>query len=229
MLIRALALLNIHFQVGSLILADTVPSSVVYTDKDLSPYDLRLCACRSIVNAVNLALHTGSSETSYPSVLLLDPYPDHMANALIRTGSSLFQLFNTQVLSFENFKQMYSVAISGLEILAEVSGTASVAAPVLRQRLAESRIRQIGTFETDTLPAAFSISLPVNGELFDTDLVKELEQQAADPSLVDKTVEQNEMNTSMTSLLCGEIQPGEVDFLSHDWTLEVRIYHCTCQ
>ena len=228
MLTSAPALLNIHFQVGSLILADAVPSSMVFTDKDLSPYDLRLCACRSIVNAVNLALQTGSSDTGLPSVLLLDPYPDHMANALIRTGSSLFQLYNTQMVTHEQLKHMFSVVIAGLEILAEISHTASAGSSILKQKFLESGIGQVGALQNDAFyHSVFSVTSAVDRDLFDAGVVKELEQQASDPSLVDKTVEQNESNIYMSSFLFEDIQPNELDFISHDWTFDVRILQYT--
>ena len=195
---------------------------------DLSPYDLRVCACRCIVNAVNLALQTGSSDTGLPSVLLLDPYPDHMANALIRTGSSLFQLYNTQMLTYENLNNMFSVVIAGLEVLAEVSYTASAATPLLKQKFVESGVGQIDAFQSDAFyHSAFSVTSPVDRQLFDADVVRELEEQATNPSLLDKTVEQNESNVFLSSLFSQEIQPTELDFLSHDWTFDVRILYCT--
>lgn len=220
----ASALLNIHFQVGTLILADAIPSSVVFTDNDLSPYDLRLCACRSIVNAVNLALHAGSIETGLPSVLLLDPYPDLMVSALIPTGSSLFQLYNMQMLTHETLKRMFPMVIAGLDILAEISYIASAGASLLKQKFVETGLGKIDESQNDALyHAVFSLTSFVNRDLFDAGVVQELEQQAANPSLVDKTVEQNESNIFLPSLFMEEIQPNELDFLSNDWAFDVSL------
>lgn len=211
------ALLNIHFQVGSLILADALPWQVNFTDNDLKPYDLRHCACLRIVNAVNTALQTDCSKEGTTSILLLDPYPEQMVNALIRTGTSLFSLFAADKISYMILKRMFSVVISALDILAEISSNASTAIPLLRQKFHEAGIGQVVASPQDTIhQAAFRAD-----SLFDAGLVEELEQQANDPSLVSKTVERNENNIFMSSFLSEEIQPTEFDFLSQNWEFDV--------
>ena len=218
------ALVNIHFQVGSLILADSLPWPVDLTDNDLKRYDLRLCACLRIVNSVDNALHTDLSENGGTSILLLDPYPDQMVNALIRTGSSLLQLSTTDKISHKNFRRMFSVVLAALEILAEISHKAFTAVPLLKQKFLESGIGQATSDPQEIIHTAeFSAE-----SLLDAGLVEELEQQAINPSLVSRTVERNENNVFMSSFLSEDIQPTAFDYLSHNWDFEAgpTSQHC---
>ena len=218
------ALLNIHFQVGNLIFADALPSSFVFIDQNFSPYDLRLCACRSIINALNLALQTRSIGTDSPelNILLLDPYPDLMTNAIIRTGSSLFVLYSSQKLPSENVITMFRVVISALEVLAQISHTASEAIPLLKQRFEASGIDQDPATANDILHNAnVLLATTLDEGFFDAEVMRELEQQVTDPSLVDRNVEQDG-NIPNPLHFAEELDPCDVEFLSRDWTLDVK-------
>ncbi|KEF52262.1 uncharacterized protein A1O9_11502 [Exophiala aquamarina CBS 119918] len=209
-------LLNIHFQVGSLILADALPSTVTFIDNSSKAYDLRLCACLRIVNAVNVALQTDVAEEDPTSILLLDPYPDQMVNALTRTGSSLFQLNSTDKLNYSNLKRLFTVVITALEILSEISHHAATAVPLLRQKFLEGSTHQTTTSPHDPLHQA---TLLADG-LLDASLVQELEQQAIDPTLVPSTIERNESNIFMSTFLSEEVQFTASDYLSHNWDFD---------
>lgn len=225
MLTKETALLKIHFQMGTLILADSCPESVAFTDVDSNPYSLRLCACRNIVNAVSLAMRTGFSQDEglgLPSILLLDPYPDYMTGALARTGSSLFQLHAKQQISAQSVISMFSTVIAALEILSEISHLAVEAIPLLRQKFSESGIGQVSNRQNDVFyQAALSVASPVDENLFDSGLVAELEEQASNPGLVEKTVIQTESNMLLSSFLTDDIGLVDLDFLSQEWTLDV--------
>lgn len=222
---RPPALLNIHFQVGSLILADTLPSTVTFTDNSSKPYDLRLCACLRIVNAVNVALQTDVAEEDPTSILLLDPYPDQMVNALIRTGSSLFQLYAAGKLNYSNLKRLFTVVINALEILSEISYHAAAAVPLLRQKFFDSSVHQSSPAPRDPIHQAALLA----DEMLDAGLVHELEQQAIDPTLVPKTIERNESNIFMSSFLSEEVQLTASDYLSHTWDFDVSATGSFCR
>ena len=224
MLLTELAALSaIHFQVGNLILVDALPSKFVFIDQSFSPYDLRLCACRSIVNALNLALQTPYSKTNgWPGshTLLLDPHPDHMTNAMIRTGSSLCILYTMQKLTQENVNAMFAVVIAALKVLSEVSHIASEAIPLLEQKLAQSGIHQAACLGDDTARHA-SISKPSLVD-FDAEAVRELEQLAQDPFLVDLLVAGSD-DSSGSDYLQYEMEPSDLDILLPDWISEVCV------
>ena len=220
------ASLNIHFQVAGLILADALPSAFVFIDQNLSPYDLRLCACRSIINTLNLALQTkslGTSDSLALNILLLDPYPDLMTNHIICTGSSLFILYTMQKLTQENVIAMFAVVIAALEVLAEISHTASEAIPLLKQKFAVPGIDLTAAFQNDALqPAAFSMSTPEKQGLFDAEAVRQLEQQATDAFLVDQFLEGSE-NGPRSDQSPIELDSCDLDSLSQDWVFGVCV------
>jgi hypothetical protein len=215
---------------GSLILADSSSESLVFTDIDSNPYSLRLCACRNIVNAVSLAMRTDFSQhdegPGLPSILLLDPYPDYMTAALVRTGSSLFPLHAKQQISSQSVMSMFSTVIAALEILGEISHLAVEAIPLLRAKYAESEIGQIASSnnrqQNDVFyQAALSVASPIDENLFNAGIVAELEQQANNPGLVDTSVIQTETNLLLSSFLTDEIEHVNLDLFSQEWTLDV--------
>ena len=208
--------LNIHFEVGNLILADALPPKFVFIDQNFSPYDLRLCACRSIINALNLALQANSPKSDDPpgfNILLLDPYPDMMTNAIIRTGSSLIFLYEMQKLCQENVTTMFSVVIAALETLAKISHTAAEAIPLLKQKYTASCIEQAKAI-ADVTPNlnAFSVAA-IDPEGFDSEVMKDLERQATDPSFVESVVEQFDDGQGSPTFP-DELAPDELETLS---------------
>ena len=221
---RPTALLQIHFQVGNLILADTLPSTFVFIDENLNPYDLRLCATRAIIIAVNLALQTsivGTVGSTMMNVLVLDPYPDILTNAIVRTGSSLFLLYNAQKLTTENVMTMFPVVISGLKVLADLSHTASEAIPLLQQKFAASGIDQAAFLKNDVLhQAAVSVAAPLDQEVFEAEVLRELEHQAATTTLkVNNTGESDA--SPRTDQEFDPFDQFDLDFFSQDWTFDV--------
>ena len=221
---RPTALLQIHFQVGNLILADTLPSTFVFIDENLNPYDLRLCATRAIIIALNLALQTsilGTDGSTIMNVLVLDPYPDLLTNAIVRTGSSLFILCSAQKLTTENMMTMFPVVISALKVLANLSHTASEAIPLLQQKFATSGIDQTTLFKNDVLhQAAVSVAAPLDHKLFDAEVLRELEQQAANSISSENNTGESD-NASKISQYVDAFDRFDLDFLSQDWTFDV--------
>ncbi len=221
-----IALLQIHFQVGNLILADTLPSTFVFIDENLNPYDLRLCACRTIIIALNLALQTtipGANGSGMLNILLLDPYPDLLTNAIIRTGSSLFLLYKAQKLTPENVITMFSVVIAALEVLSNISHIASEAIPLLQQRLSASGIDQTTAFKHDVIHhAAVSVAAPLDHELFETEVIRELEHYAGNTLLSEQAVEQAGDDIGLDQCT-DDFEQFDLDFVSQNWSFDVRL------
>lgn len=220
LLTQVAALLNIHFEVGNLILADALPSTFVFIDQNFSPYDLRLCACRSIINALNLALQTNSPGSNDPpgfNILLLDPHPDLMTNAIIRAGSSLFILYEIQKLTQENVTTMFAVVIAALETLAKISHTAAEALPLLQKKYAAFMDRAMAVSDATPHLNAFSVAT-VDPESFDVEAAEHVEWQATGLSFLDLVVEQYEDGQGSPSFPA-ELAPAELESLSLDLDL----------
>ena len=173
------ALLNIHFQLGHLILVDALPPEFIFIDRYYTTYDLRLCACRTIVTALKVALQTEGTH----NILLLDPHPELMTNAIVRTGSSILLLHRMQKMSIDTTLTMCSVVLKALEVLSNISHTASTAIPQLKREVDEIGVDHSAAFQTDDLHAAVSVTSEVGQRIFQNHVLRYLEQQpAASPS-----------------------------------------------
>lgn len=201
---------------------DTLPSTFVFIDQTLNPYDLRLCACRNIINALNLAFQTNSPNSNHPpgfNILLLDPYPDLLTNAIIRTASSLLLLYEMQKLCQENAATMFSVVIAALETLAKISHTAAEAIPLLKQKSTTTFIEQTMGSTTAT-PRLEDFSLAaIDPDVFDTELINDLEQPATSPFFRDSSHEQFDDGQDSPSFP-DELAPDELESLSLDVDLQ---------
>lgn len=232
MLTQATAHLNIHFEVGNLILVDALPSTFVFIDQTLSPYDLRLCACRNIINALNLAFQTNSPNSNEPpgfSILLLDPYPDLLTNAIIRTGSSLLLLYEMQKLCQENARTMFSVVIAALETLAKISHTAAEAIPLLKEKYASSFIAHQARSNPDATLRLEDFSLAaIDPEAFGAEVIDDLEQETTNPLFGESIHGKSDDGQDLPSFP-DELAPDELESLSLDVDLQgTRLQTNTC-
>ncbi|KAK4504532.1 hypothetical protein PRZ48_005448 [Zasmidium cellare] len=171
-------LLNIHFQLGHLVLVDALPPDFIFIDRYYTPYDLRLCVCRSIITALKVALQTEGTH----NILLLDPHPELITNAIIRTGSSMLLLHRMQKMSFDTTVTMFSVVPTALKVLSNISYTALTAIPRLRQEVNEVGLDYSVAFKRDDLHAAVSVTMETGQSVFQKHMLPYLEQQVATPS-----------------------------------------------
>lgn len=88
------------------------------------------------------------------NVLLLDPHPELMVNAIVRTGCSVFVLHEAHKLTVENTIRMFSTVISALEVLANICHTAVEAIPLLQNKMTASGINLQQTSPNDILDHA---------------------------------------------------------------------------
>ena len=221
-------LLNIHLQLGSLILTDIMPDTTTVM-VDGGVFDLRngrLCACRNVVNAVKLALHSEAFHSglgSNPCILLSDPHPEQMIHVLSRTGSCLLELFKTGTLKQEIFKPMFLVILTALDIVSELSYLAEQACQQLKQFVKDLGIEAITTCRKDTFGCEAFAAHALDHKLFEKDIIVELEKQTDNSVSIKNTVEQSEKDIFTPSLLDAWIRPIEWDFLSQDWSYNVRL------
>lgn len=130
-------------QLGPFVLADVSLSLSGSIDSRFDSARLRLCACRNVVAALAIALQAsscGADQSLVSNILLLDPYPDKLANIIIRAGSSLVTLYKTQTVSAEPLHRMMRLVIEALDMLASSSYIASKALPLLQQMVSDSEM-----------------------------------------------------------------------------------------
>lgn len=222
MLTHSLALINVHFQVGSLILADVIPEPPMFSDSKTRSYNLRICACRSIVNAVELVLQA-DARSNAPSMFLLDPYPEYMVDALVRTGSSVFLLLTQDNLTRRNVSSMMQPISRALEILSEISYLAAEAVPLIRARSSDMGLdNAYGEPSTASSTVENKRGFHIDPSVCSERLLSVLEQRALeDPDLVNKSVERTEIDILMASLLGTESGPELSGELLTGWDFDV--------
>jgi hypothetical protein len=151
------------------------------------------------------------------SILLLDPHPDLMTNAITRAGSSLFILYERQKLTQENVTAMYNVVIAALETLAKISHIAAEAIPLLQKKYAAFIDRAMTTSEVTPQLNAFSVAV-FDSDGADFDGFQSFEKQSSSLSFVDFTVEQFE-NGQDSSSFPDKLAPIELESLAADLDL----------
>lgn len=225
-------LLSFHFHLGALILVDTldVQCELPFPNNHFDIVCTRLSSTRAIVNLINLTLQTDAYSTNSSSVLLQDPYPEHISNALSRAAHSILDLFHAMVLPSQTAESMASSLFIGLEILSQVSYTAEGSLVALHPLYADAKleIKSRHSAPSHQLPTRVSMTAdsPVTRELFEEETLRELGLATGDPSLVDKTIERHEA-ADMAQILVVQDYPSlvEFDFTTQGWGFEVCIDH----
>ncbi|KIX09122.1 uncharacterized protein Z518_00200 [Rhinocladiella mackenziei CBS 650.93] len=121
-------LLLSHYHLGSLILADVVDTMDNVPEPLTDPILSRLHACNAIVNALSLVLNSdrySEDESPYGSRILLDPTPELMVETLSRAGKAIFLLLESNKITSTTGQIMLSVIFSALNIISQISVTAS--------------------------------------------------------------------------------------------------------
>ncbi|RDW57124.1 hypothetical protein BP6252_13870 [Coleophoma cylindrospora] len=222
-------LLNLHYHMGVLIFVETVD-----TFQDLSKtissrfnsIDYRLTSTRAIVNLVNLSLQVDVHRESTSSLLLRDPYPEHISNGLSRAAHSIVYLCRSKLLNTDAANAMASAILSGLDILSQVSYTAAESLTPLRELFSDAKLMANSSCITQSAGlvapiAALSNSL-VSSQTFEDEIIKELGQQASvDPSLVNKTIEQHELIALSADSMLEDLQWIDFNAMRQDWSFEV--------
>jgi hypothetical protein len=213
---------------GVLILADTlaaedIPATV---DPRFNMTDRRLFSARAIVNIINLTSQIDLHNNISSSILLRDPYPEHISNGLSRTAYSILCLYNLKVLLLETAEIMASVIFSALEILTQVSYSAADSLSVLQSLYIDAKLNfksgpSASTSRLVLSPTALTSS-PITSETFKDEVVQELGQQAiTDPSLVNKTIEQYEVQDISPDLMLDDLPWVDFSQVGQGWTFEV--------
>ena len=190
----------------------------------------RLSSTRAIVNLINLTLQTDAYSTNSSSVLLQDPYPEHISNALSRAAHSILDLFHAMVLPSQIAESMASSLFIGLEILSQLSYTAGASLVALYPLYADAKLeiksRHSATSHQLPTPVSMTADSPVTRELFEEETLRELGLATGDPSLVNKTIERHEAANMSQVLVVEDYLPWvEFDFATQGWGFEVCIDH----
>lgn len=104
----------------------------------------RLYATNAIINAVSLALNYDrfvENESPYSSILLMDPTPITMIEAMSRTAQAVFSLLETDKITSATAQIMVSVAISALASLSQISDSASFALTSIGNKCTDFKLK----------------------------------------------------------------------------------------
>ena len=210
---------------GILILLDTlecVESLSLQPVTQANNASYRLSSTRAIVNLINLVLQTDEQLQDSPtriSILLKDPYPEHVSNGLTRAANSLLQLYKASILPAPVVEMMSSAVFTGLEILTQISYSAASSLAELHVVYEEVQLK---CKSRQALPAACSIPSPVAPETFQDEIVHGLENQAiADPGLVRKSIERHEKIEDMSMFIPDDLQWMDIISGGQDWAFDV--------
>lgn len=151
------------------------------------------------------------------SILLLDPHPDLMTNAITRAGSSLFILHERHKLTQENVTAMFNVVITALKTLAKISHTASEAIPLLQKKYAAFIDRAMTGSEVTPQLNTFSVAI-IDSESTDCDTFQDFQNQSTSLSFVDLALEQFEHGRGSPSFP-DKLAPVELESLAADLDL----------
>jgi hypothetical protein len=199
-------------------------------------YDLQLTSKRAIVNLMKLTLcHDIGDDRSFEgNIVLLDPYPEHIAQSLDCVGLSLVGLCKGNFLSSPAVETMSSIVFAGLSILEQVSYSARTILSSPRQLYDAEGFRKSHDIQRrpwQALSKAPSTtqsppSSANNPDIFEAGLVQELGIQVdADPSLVNATIERCERSLDQQnfelSAMQDDAQWPNFDFLLQQWEFAV--------
>ncbi|OBT67854.1 hypothetical protein VE03_02576 [Pseudogymnoascus sp. 23342-1-I1] len=225
-------LLSFHFHMGVLILVDTldVQQELSHTDTQFDIVGARMSSVRAIVNLINLTLQTDVyANDSSTSILLRDPYPEHISNGLSRAAHSILSLFHSMMLPSHTAEVMASSLFSGLEILSQISYTAAGSLTALHPLYADAKLaikcRQSAPSCYLSTTASVTTESPVTPELFEEETVRELGLASGDPSLVNKTIKRHEMLELPQDQVWDYLPWVDFGSVTQDWGFEVcRIF-----
>lgn len=185
-----------------------------------------MSSTRAIVNLVNLTLQAdGHIRDTSSSILLRDPYPEHVSNGLSRAAHSILYLFNSRLLTARMAETMASALFTGLQILSQISYSAADAVPTLLALYRDAKLTVMTSESQQSIQLPLATALapdtPVTLETFENGTLIELGHQAsADPSLVNKTIERHEAEIR-TEFMLDDLQWTDFNSVSQDWAFEV--------
>lgn len=221
--------LVIHFHLGILILADSLSaaSASLTHEDEITVFNRRLGSVRAIVNVVNLVRQFDSLNQQQSSLLLRDPYPEHASNALTRAAKSVINLSKGGSIGPAAASVLASALMEGLRLVCRISYSAEQSLNELTALFAAHGIllsssqAQVGANPTNS--PAIALDAALTPEMLESSTLRELGQQAAaDPSLVEKTIERHELSVSGSTPDFGLDYLQFIDFtaVAGDWDFE---------
>ncbi|RVX65789.1 hypothetical protein B0A52_10320 [Exophiala mesophila] len=189
-----------HYHLGSLTLANIMEDAPTTPICLKNPVLSRLYACKAIVNALSLGLQADRHSLnpgSYPSRLLLEPVPEIQVEALSLACSAIFLLHRSKELSTANAKVMLSVISTALNILSQISITASFVMTSVHEQSSKHGINMSHEDSTMGQQVVANVDSRVNLSMLDRhsldDFSQEMEVQIYnDNSMIDRMIHKYE-------------------------------------
>lgn len=221
-------ILAFHFHLGVLILIDFLDeqAETTATSTCLDAITCRLTSARAIFNLANLVFLQGSTdvEDDTASIILKDPYPEHTRNGLARAAYSVLHLYKYMLLTKQTAENMASPMFGVLEILTQVSYTASESLHNLHRAYTEAGLilaPRLTDLARHLAAAPPRLNAAVTTETFAEETVNQLDLARDDPLLVDKSIERHEVNELFHDFEFCDLEGIDLTSVMHEWTFEV--------
>lgn len=225
-------ILSFHFHLGILILVDTLDwyhqAFPVGLGSIIDIEACRLSSTRGIVTLINLMLSqsdtfAGDDPTS---IILKDPYPEHTRNGLSRAAYSVLKLYSSQSLPKQVAEIMASSLFAGLEVLRQISYSASESLHDLYVEYSKCdllirRRQPVAATNLTVVPSAYEAAL--TPELFEEATFKQLDLAGEDPFLVNKTIGRHETHEIPDDFAWFDLDGADLTFMNQDWSFQVSI------
>ena len=220
-------LLLIHYNLGSLILADIIGALKIVPEPLADPTSIRLQACNAIVNTLTLTMSYDkySDETPCRSRLLHDPTPELMVEVLSRAGKAILLMFHTQKTQALTAQIMLCVIVDALNILSSISKTASYVLSSLTHSISFSSLKvksesPTGNNGPTAKPEQIQHLSTCGSDSIDEFLQETQIQADIDQLHLDKTIAKHEQIKKISTLMTRETQNMDDLFSSTSSTLE---------
>ncbi|KAK5064329.1 hypothetical protein LTR84_000162 [Exophiala bonariae] len=185
----------------------------------------RLSSTRAIVTSINLMLSqsdtfAGDDPTS---IILKDPYPEHTRNGLSRAAYSVLKMYAASALPKQVAEIMASSLFAGLEVLKQISYSATESLNGLYEEYAKSdltlkRRQPVPSTNLTAVPSTYGVAL--TPELFEEATFRQLDLAGEDPFLVNKTIGRHEVNEQTDDFAWFDLDGADLEWMNQDWSFQ---------
>lgn len=160
------------------------------------------------------------------SIILKDPYPEHTRNGLSRAASSVLKLYSSRSLPKQVAEIMASSLFAGLEVLRQISYSASESLHDLYMEYSKfdlviRRRQPVPATNLTVVPSAYEAAL--TPELFEEATFKQLDLAGEDPFLVNKTIGRHETHEIPDDFAWFDLDGADLTFMNQDWSFQVGV------
>lgn len=158
------------------------------------------------------------------SIILKDPYPEHTRNGLSRAAYSVLKMYTSLSLPKQVAEIMASSLFAGLEVLKQISYSATESLNDLyeeysKSNLALRRRQPVPSTNLTAVPSTHEAAL--TPELFEEATFRQLDLAGEDPFLINKTIGRHETNEQADDFAWFDLDGADLEWMNQDWSFEV--------